>query len=207
MRHYILTRFNLGLFTDNPHGVKDPDQWMTKRMELWKSCRRSVLSQKGQPFEWWILIDPNTPQKWRDQLTISPIIKLVEVTDINGLEFAPGPKITSRIDSDDEYRPGAIMMIQNWAKRCKLPAVVDIDYWIMNSDGTREDPNRPRANSMFASLVDTDPGRSVYCSPHSTLPDKFGACKIRQKFALHNRHGGNLFNKEGDNWNEETTTT
>jgi len=194
MKHYIITRYNLELYTSNPNGVKDVEQWMEGRVPLFERCKQSVLGKED--FEWWLLIDPLTPQKWRDYLQCDSRIKLKEVKMPNELVFPRGWKLTSRLDSDDYYLPGAIRTIQKHIIEREI--VLDIDYTIF--DGVHNPSNRPRANSMFASLVNNKPNVCVYHGEHSTLPDKYRSFKIKKVLAVHDIHGGNLFNKLGDNW-------
>ena len=134
--HYILTRFNYGLYSDNPYNVLNPDKWMEHRLKLFEKCRESVLSQDVD-FTWLIAMDSNTPLKYMDQIFIDGRMNPV-FCDIRKVFEVAKPNtawvITTRMDNDDTYNPGALEAIQDAALEHLHNSprrdgfVIDIDY-------------------------------------------------------------------------------
>ncbi|MCQ2230164.1 MAG: putative rhamnosyl transferase [Bacteroidales bacterium] len=65
MLHFILTRFNLPLWTDDKHFVSSrTDEWLELRYNLFeKYCLPSVANQTTTNFVWFVLFDEFTPQE------------------------------------------------------------------------------------------------------------------------------------------------
>ena len=60
-KHFILTRFNLFLYGDNPYKIEDKELWMNHRIKLFeKYCLPSVQVQSCKDFTWIIAFDPET---------------------------------------------------------------------------------------------------------------------------------------------------
>ena len=196
MKHYILTRWNVGVYSENPHGIIDIEKWMNGRHELFEKTRESVLNQKTLfPFEWWILVDPLTPQHHLD-LIFTDERMVMKTCQPHELKFEPGWKITTRIDSDDLYLDGAIYTIQSNAKQKEL--LTDIRY---NINGG-ETVFRPNPNSMFISLTNKNPNVSVWQHEHSKMVLKYGSMMLQPMtvFATRVEHGNNLMRKQGNNF-------
>lgn len=65
LKHYIVTRFNLGLYRVN----RDPDKWFAERMTIFREITLpSMRRQTNQRFTWALLIDRDTPKNHHDQL-------------------------------------------------------------------------------------------------------------------------------------------
>lgn len=65
LKHYIVTRFNLGLYQTNP----DADTWFKERIKIFSSVTLpSLRSQKWQNFTLSILIDDKTPKVHADMI-------------------------------------------------------------------------------------------------------------------------------------------
>jgi hypothetical protein len=195
MKHYILTPYNLDLYTGNRYGVKDIDKWMNDRIPLFEKCANSILCH-DLDFEWWILIDPNTPTEWKEKLIFDDRMKLVDLVGYpNKLKFPKGWKITTRIDSDDTYYKGALNQIQSRAKEEEM--LIDIKYDINGSKLSQ----RKVPNSMFVSLVNKDPNKCVFQGNHSDMHKKYSGVIIKDKvLATRIEWGGNLMRKQGKNW-------
>ncbi|WP_052080827.1 glycosyltransferase [Porphyromonas sp. COT-239 OH1446] len=69
-RHYILTRFNLGLYKRNKYlrSVRN-EAWLEHRFELFeKYCLPSVVAQDSQSFVWLVLFDQDTPEAYKGRV-------------------------------------------------------------------------------------------------------------------------------------------
>ena len=204
-KHYILTRFNTqiidGLLYDKP----DANDWMERRMDLFEATKESVLSQDAD-FEWVISLDKRTPKKFVEKIKA----KNVTLVDCDIRQAFTQVKtttpwvITSRLDNDDLYRPGAIQKIQDWFEQ-KIE-VIDIDYQQLDlKTGNKYTSERKTPNSPFLSLV--EPSRRImtcFCRPHTKLPMGYPfkdgnamirAVKINEILAYMVIHDNNVANK------------
>lgn len=135
-KHYIATRFNLGMFnpdhklfdpTDNlkVHGISlSPNDWMKHRMNLFiKFTLASVMAQTNQNFTWIVLMDDMTPQAYRDVLAHIKYRNLkfvyipvgqIGITDalLNNIDGGEYDLITTRLDNDDAIHKNTIGDIQ-----------------------------------------------------------------------------------------------
>jgi hypothetical protein len=200
--HYILTRYNVGLYTDNPYKVSNPSEWMKHRLELFKDCRESVLSQ-DVVFQWVIAVDENTPQEELDLIFTDPrmIMYHGNLKDVfNSIKPSTDWVITTRLDNDDTYNEGALEAIQEQflAKHHhSLKYVIDIDYY-KTFKGNDYPSNRSRANSPFLSLVEFVPKRELltaFDKMHSYMPDHYKSIKIKDQLANMVIHDKNQCNK------------
>ena len=81
MKHIILTRWNVGVYSENTHGIKDIEKWMNDRHKLFEKTRESVLSQNVYyPIEWWLLVDPKTPQHHLDKINHMNFYKQMKIS-------------------------------------------------------------------------------------------------------------------------------
>jgi len=63
-RHYILTRFNTGLYRRTEGLTVSPDEWMEHRLRLFTSLTLpSIRGQSCQDFTWLVLMDRRTPER------------------------------------------------------------------------------------------------------------------------------------------------
>lgn len=167
-RHYILTRFNFNLYDK-----LEPDKWMDDRMPLFEKTKESVLSQDGE-FQWIISVDSRTPVRYLKKIFTDK--RMIRVTcDIRAafhdLEPDTPWTITTRMDNDDLYLPGAILGIQSqFTKEIK---VIDIEYHQL-CNGKRYTSDRRGPNSPFLSLVEpSDRVMTAYCRPHYKMLDGY----------------------------------
>lgn len=66
IQHFILTRFNLLIFNKNKEGKKVRTiKWLEHRFMLFeKYCLPSVKNQTCQDFQWIVLFDSSTPERF-----------------------------------------------------------------------------------------------------------------------------------------------
>lgn len=98
--HFLLTRFNLPLWTEDKHGHSiDRSVWLEGRLRLFeKYCLPSVCVQIFQDFTWILLCDENTPLEYRERIKEyrkqCPQIELIQVEEGYAWDF---PNIFSEI--------------------------------------------------------------------------------------------------------------
>lgn len=68
--HYILTRFNLHLWTkDKKRNETRTDEWLKQRFELFELfCLPSIINQTNQNFQWIVLFDAQTPDFYKEKI-------------------------------------------------------------------------------------------------------------------------------------------
>jgi len=190
MRHVILTRYNIGLY-DRPAA----EEWMVQRMPFFERTRESVLSQEGE-FEWILCMDPRTPNRWLQEI----------ITDFRMSIMYDHPKefrgkgwtITTRMDNDDIYLPGAVQAIQDSFTEEEM--VVDLKYHqlyngeLWSSGRAVDGWERPHPNSPFLSLISNK--KNCYARPHTRMIDDFkGRFASEDVLAYMVIHDNNLGNK------------
>ncbi len=98
--HFLLTRFNLPLWTEDKHGHSiDRSVWLEGRLHLFeKYCLPSVCVQIFQDFTWILLCDENTPLEYRERIKEyrkqCPQIELIQVEEGYAWNF---PNIFSEV--------------------------------------------------------------------------------------------------------------
>ena len=192
LKHVILTRFNLDLYDRDS---RTANEWMDHRMEYFERTRESVLSQDCE-FEWILAMDSRTPNKYLHDIITDDRMTITR-KDPRGYN-PKGWTITTRLDNDDLYRPGAIDAIQFCASTKEL--VIDLRYQqlcygVLYSSGKKfEGWERPKPNSPFISLVSKD--SNCYARPHSKmLEDNKGIFASNDPLAYMVIHDRNLGNK------------
>lgn len=158
-QHFLLCRYNLGLYSENPYSISDPDTWMQARTPLFQRLLGSLAIQTSQEFTFLVAIDPLTPALLRraieDALGQSGVP--AQILDQAPMEWLwkrePGADylITSRIDNDDQYLPGFVQTIQKEFS----PGTEVLDVHGVQCDGHEYfTSKRPQPNSPFLSLVE-----------------------------------------------------
>jgi hypothetical protein len=170
-KHFILTRYNTqqidgGYLCDDLNKAR---KWMEARAKLFEKTRESVLSQEGD-FEWIISIDKRTPNDLVQQIVTDERMRIVncDIRDVFHEIKVDAPwVITSRLDNDDIYLPGAVKAIQTSFSMKVI--IIDIPY-LIKSGNQLYTSDRPTPNSPFLSLVNRskDP-RNCYTRPHNKM--------------------------------------
>lgn len=70
LHHFLLTRFNLLLWTKDKAGHKERTaEWLEHRFALFERyCLPSIMAQTCPEFEWIVLFDSSTPQWFRGRI-------------------------------------------------------------------------------------------------------------------------------------------
>jgi len=202
-KHYLLTRFNLGLFSENKYEIKDPSKWMDRRIEEFKKWNLpSVLNQSEKSFKWVILIDENTPKRYINQLnellhpydvwTVKSIDAFSEMLMHTEKEFI----ITTRLDNDDIIHPDFIAEIQK-AHSNKVKLIdVDGEQWDAQTNKYYTS-GRDQNNSPFLSLIERTSKdiKTCYEYDHTYMPFYYHSQKIDKVLYTQVLHGNNIANK------------
>lgn len=70
IQHFILTRFNLLIFNKDKEGQKVRSaSWLEHRFSLFERfCLSSLKNQTSQEFEWIVLFDSTTPERFKERI-------------------------------------------------------------------------------------------------------------------------------------------
>ena len=202
-KHFLLTRFNLGLY-DRKQKTRDkkridPEVWMNNRIELVrKYTAPSIANQKSKNFVWIIVVDPQTSSKHFDS-----IVSLVPSSAcvVEGENFRktssstieelllrtnskPDRVITSRIDADDAIHRSYIGTIQDWFQRKQRTGVLTFPKGLVY-DSLKEKLYHLRyVKNHFLTFVEKrgpKPVRTVLRARHTALTDMFQTFKCETK--------------------------
>jgi len=204
-KHFILTRYNTQQQPDGGFLCDDLNKarkWMDDRMKLFEKTRESVLSQEGE-FEWIISLDKRTPNRYIQEIVNDKRIQIVhcDIRDtFDEIKVEEPWVITTRLDNDDLYLPGAIKAIQSCFTTQEI--IIDLRYYqkkgkTLYSSG----PNgteRHAPNSPFLSLIERTNKkiRTAFARPHTVMIDEYkGTWPSREVFAYQVIHGKNAANK------------
>jgi hypothetical protein len=181
---------------------------MQDRLPLFYWTVGSVRQQRTQSFTWLVVLDPETPERFRDEIAgLLPVnaeiayardVHLADLSQGDGTPFEwPDVEIlvTSRVDNDDLLLPGYISAIQSSVE--PAPCVIDSLGWVYDVDGgAARVPNFDgTAGSMFVTLVETErPFKTVMAFTHYGIVEVFPTKLIRQRLWGIRVHRTNLSN-------------
>lgn len=210
-KHYLLTRYNIGLYDGNPYKIKDRTKWMADRLDLFKECAASVKAQSCKKFEWFIFIDPMTrPMDGEEILDVLSDVAtsgLVMAHICRGMQIPPQKDpaewiITTRMDNDDRLNSGFIEAIQNeFDEKTEVIDVKGLQLDLKSGKYCKTDRIKP--NSPFISLIEKTEGmRTVFQETHSTLYITHGGRFVETSDPLYYQviHGANVMNKLTGSW-------
>lgn len=176
-KHYILTRYNLVLYSSNPYKVKDKDSWMMHRIKLFKRYLKSLEVQTNQDFTIVLALDSKTPKTY--------LAEIVFLLDMSGLDYElsydkqpnkwiednkPDTEwlITTRLDNDDEVKPNFVEVIQkSFSNKTELIDVRGVKVM----EGKEYPYNRTAVGSPFITLIEkTNQCKTAMFKTHSVMP-------------------------------------
>jgi len=207
-QHYILTRFNTGLYGPNPWTRTDPRVWMDHRMRLFTTITLpSMTRQSCQDFTWLILMDRQTPEVYIRELerVACPTMKLIfrEPDQPRWQQgFAPGryELITTRIDNDDALYRDAVKDIQDaWRARnagqAKPWLIVFPFGMILDLANRRMWVMEYWFNNCPTMVEDSENSHTVYRWQHSEIPPEVPRIFVKDKpYWLQVVHSQNVLN-------------
>lgn len=170
--HYILTRFNLRLWTkDKKRNETRTDEWLKKRFDLFeKICLPSIMNQTNQTFKWIVLFDSETPEFYKKKIQhYQNICKLFCPCFVEAcksryfvsvfreeiqkrIEKKTNLLITTYLDNDDALHKNYIEEIQQM--EVKRPTFVSYVYGIQYYTELNIATRVPYTNNHFISLVE-----------------------------------------------------
>ena len=188
-KHYIITRFNLGLYSPGARIGISPDEWMRHRVKIFTEFTLpSVMAQRCQDFTWLVLFDSRTPQEFYDILYAFgyPNMKLLWV-DVSNQEIPvshdflsnlvkqivePGDYdlITTRVDNDDAIRNDVISIIHEWyvSKPYSWTIKFPLGY-LLDLNKNEIFQMQYWVNNCVTLIEGSLDARTVYCAGHTTL--------------------------------------
>lgn len=170
--HYILTRFNLRLWTkDKKRNETRTDEWLKQRFELFeKICLPSIMNQTNQTFKWIVLFDSETPEFYKKKIQhYQNICKLFCPCFVEAyksryfvsvfreeiqkrIEKNTNFLITTYLDNDDALHKNYIEEIQQM--EVKRPTFVSYVYGIQYYTELNIATRVPYTNNHFISLAE-----------------------------------------------------
>lgn len=200
-KHFIFTRYNLGLYDNDK--IEDKEVWMNKRLELFENCADSIRNQTEQDFTWIIGLDAKTPKRAEKKIqklaTFNTIVTPQEIKEFFISKVVKGVKtewiITSRLDNDDFLDPEYVETIQdNFRGKTEVLDVQGVQWEVKTNKFYTSGRKRP--NSPFLSLVETrEDVKTCYHTNHTNMPDVFPARMIDKVLYTQVIHDGCLMNK------------
>ena len=202
-KHYILTRYNLYLYQQNPYNVEDKDFWMATRVPMFKRFLKSLEEQTVNNFTLVLSVDLDTPSDYYKQ-----IIKLLDKSLVDYvIQFDEKPKyyvqnniqeaewiITSRCDSDDTLEPEFVETIQK-AFREEEEC---LDVRGMQHDGKDYYTyKRKQVGSPFVTLIEQNNGeiKTAAFKKHNEMRRHFFNRFVGTKpLFIQHIHGNNIIN-------------
>jgi hypothetical protein len=224
-KHYIVTRFNVGLYS-LLHG--DPEEWFQERVKVFKEFTLpSIQKQTCQNFEWLLLFDAQTPfnhvyeirKVIKDfpntyslflQLPKAWIYKKYSETNSTLIDYTPliehivpqsKYSLQTRLDNDDALMPDTIAKIQEFVLTTKDHYVIDIRHgYILDSVNKRAFKAVHPLGSPFLSLfqLNNEDFRAVYCMIHKQITRRCFARTINDRLWVMHVHGNNVSNRVFD---------
>jgi hypothetical protein len=207
-RHYIITRFNTGIYGPESKLRVPPCEWMEHRLRLFTTFTfPSIMEQSCQNFTWLVLMDRQTPDHYIQEIESFryPNLRVVVPTEAGGKwgqAFEPGDYdlITTRIDNDDAFHGDAVEVLQQtylaehrqrakpWVMVFPFGLIMNLasqdlwvmEYWLNNS------PTR---------VGDRSDGKTVFQWRHNEIPAEVPKCYIKDKpYWLQIVHAYNMLN-------------
>lgn len=193
-KHFLLTRFNLGLYdkkqkTRTGNSI-DPGEWMERRMELFKKyCAPSINSQTNKNFEWLIVLDKKTPGNQVDEVAkvsngtilFGENFRQTSIDYIESSLTTESRILTSRTDNDDALHKDYIKFIQDWfAIRRRTGVVTFPKGWQYNIAKNQLHHTRYKKNP-FLTLIEKrgpKPVKTILANRHTRVTDMFKLFKI-----------------------------
>lgn len=190
IKHFILIRYNNGLYTDNPYNVEDKDHYMNKRLPLFIETLKSLSNQTVKGFGVVVGLDVNTPKLFVEEIEqLSESIYPFIIFYGQPQEYVKKQTIheewllTSRLDSDDQYYPEFIETLYGYINMKKKQEMILDAKGVRVKNGVTTDANRNLPNSPFISLLENpiNPKTVFYGQPHTAAPRDFLARFISVK--------------------------
>lgn len=208
-KHYIITRFNMGLYAPNAGIRVTPQEWMDHRMRLFTTITLpSIVGQSCAEFTWLLGMDAQTPDRYIQEIESFriPNLKIVYTGDIHPVwaqGFEPGDYdlITTRLDNDDAlHRDAVVVLHKTYLRRRqhqRIPWVIVFPLGLIVDVSTREFwPMEYWFNSCPTLVEDSREPVTVQEWDHCCIPAHVQRCFVKdQPYWLQVVHSQNVLNK------------
>lgn len=224
LRHYIVTRFNLGLYRTNPN----PDKWFYDRMKIFEAVTLpSLQKQTCQNFHYAVLVDAETPNNHMDVIDgyflnnhfadftvdVYPISLsndwhpkrygerwscAIEYRSFTSYISAESKRvIQTRLDNDDALMPDAIKRIQD---QIAGPCAMCIDFtrgYVVDSVNKKLYHAKHPYGTPFISLHQSCSSKMkcIYDYTHQKFPKLFPQVEVADRIWIMNLHERNVSNR------------
>jgi hypothetical protein len=213
MKHYVLTRWNLGLYESINRGkcTLNAEDWMKDRMRLFeKYCLPSMMKQTNKDFTWIMGFHKDTPTEILEKYRKISNVKIVFGLAMNymkglyGNELKNGDRLlTSRIDNDDAITPNFLQRVrEEIEKGWELIDFIGYQYDTRRNQWYHSFPNRYNGPiSPFLSFIETigkdvnDPIKTVNRFQAMEMASHFSARLIKEHLWCQVIHGNNIICK------------
>ena len=202
-KHYIVTRFNLRLWTEDKKGnMTQTEAWLKRRFELFETyCMSSVAKQTCLDFTWLVLFDEDVKENYSDKLQeyqqwcpqFTPVFiqrkysrkyvaclrEYIEKELKNEKEKGRNYQqvITTYLDNDDALSIDYVQRVQDCAQNLSYTTFVTFLYGIQYFEERNLATRVKAPANHFISLVEDlrygEPVRTVYCYGGHSLIYKY----------------------------------
>ncbi len=199
-RHYILTPFNLHLYSERREAQLasarlTPDEWMDHRLELFGDYTLpSIAGQSCKDFTWVVMLDENTSPRHRNILDAMkfPNLRLcyrnTEKRDTSFLtEFEKGDYdlITTRIDNDDAFQKDVVQSLHDRYRRkaeCDQPwAMMFLYGYILDADSGEMYKVSHATNNCPTMVENSQSPKTILYLKHNEVPTELPTDYITDK--------------------------
>jgi len=220
-QHFIITRFNIPLpnHTRDKNGKRTlTDAWMEERFSLFERiCMPSIMAQTNQDFQWVVLFDAQTKERWRAHIQalqtqcprLTPIFtdRSSCVEAINELiEDRTEKVLTTRLDNDDALHREYVALVQRTAETKNADCFLLFRFgYSLQGDTAVVRSHRYNPFSTFVEFRNNaSPIRTVYCSSHGHIRRVAPLYYIKERpfwlVGIHDRNAVNLHVGETRNY-------
>ncbi|MDG1277518.1 MAG: glycosyltransferase [Algoriphagus sp.] len=213
MKHFLITRFNLGFEKNLKINGIDSYEWHQTRIEIFFNYTYPlIVGQDCFDFEWIVIFDPRTNKEVLDLFSEKDLFRKITILQcaaekflfelrnyIMVRTFSENFVITTRVDSDDGFFPDSLSRIQKiceknqdhipFAINLNKGLIVDVERGVLYK---KEFPSNP-----FISLVENTKNiETVYFEEHLNVGKKFDVIEDSNRpYWLQLIHSGNLVNQ------------
>lgn len=170
--HYILTRFNLRLWTkDKKRNHTRTEKWLNNRFELFEQfCLPSIINQSNKCFKWIVLFDIHTPDRYKEKIKsyekICPqfcpcfieadksrnFVRVFREEIQKRIDKGTNLLITTYLDNDDSLHKNYVQEMQDI--KVEYPTFVSYVYGIQYYTELNIATRIPYRNNHFISLIE-----------------------------------------------------
>ena len=202
-KHFLITRFNLGLRGNCGKNGVSAKQWMRERKKLfWRFTVPSVAAQTERNFTWLILLDEGLPQIAIPEAAVAVYGRGVADGLEKAMRIVRGAQsdfvITSRLDNDDAIHRDYAARVQASVEARHLTAI-NFDGQFIYDMSNRRMHERPRGfctNTLSLVEQTNKNPRGIYQHGHGRA---YLWCEVKtvggRGLSLVLVHGGNIKNR------------